>query len=56
MADDKIENTEEKQAVLSEDELEHVSGGLNHVADVHQQGVHQSGVHQSGVKPNVTAF
>ena len=62
MTDDKIENTEEATSVLSEDELDKVSGGVNvaegaHAQGAHAQGAHQQGahqqVHQSGVKADI---
>ena len=57
MADDKIENTEDAKTILSEDELDKVSGGV-HMPEtaaqgVHQSSVHQSSIHQSGVKADI---
>lgn len=46
--DDKAASNDDAKTVLSEDELDKVSGGHNAIAGTHQDGMHQSGTHQSG--------
>ena len=49
------ESEKKNENILSEDELEKVSGGhaaheqVHSVQGVHQQGAHQQGAHQQGV-------